>query len=74
MDEKKGKCPHCEELVTKLNVARVTLNDELWGSRDGLTFSCPLCQAVLSVSPDPAALLPEIQKTVESAIRKHLRT
>lgn len=71
--DKKGKCPHCAEVITKLNAAKVTVNDELWGSRDGLTFSCPSCQIVLSVSFDPAALTAEIQKTVASVLQKRLR-
>ncbi len=73
MDDKKGKCPHCSEVITKLNVARITLNDELWGSKNGYSYTCPSCHMVLSASFDSAVLISEIQKTVESALRKHLR-
>jgi hypothetical protein len=33
MDDKKGKCPNCGEVITMLNVARITLNDG--GARTG---------------------------------------
>lgn len=74
MDDKKGKCPHCNKLVAELNVARITLNDDLWGSNNGYSYSCPSCQTVVSASFSSAVLTEEIKKVVESALLKHLKT
>ena len=71
MSDKNGKCPHCKTIIKELNVAWVTLNDDLWGSKGGYSYSCPSCQTVLSASFSPVVLAEDITKIVESALRKH---
>jgi phage FluMu protein Com len=74
MDDKKGKCPHCKKVIEELNIAKITLHDEIWGSPKGHTYTCPSCHIVLSAGFDPDEITAAIQKVVESALRKHLRT
>jgi predicted RNA-binding Zn-ribbon protein involved in translation (DUF1610 family) len=71
MDDKKGKCPNCGEVITMLNVARITLNDDHWGSKNGHSYSCPSCQVVLCAGFDPDTFIAEIQRAVETTLRKH---
>jgi hypothetical protein len=46
-----SKCPHCGKFVSS-----VSLNDVTIGDWRGVSYSCPLCFAVLSIAIDPVAL------------------
>ena len=51
-----GKCPKCEQLVTRLDASAVDLYVETGKAFHGATFSCPNCQTILGAGIDPLAL------------------
>ena len=51
-----GKCPKCEQLVTRLDASAVELYVESGKTLHGATFSCPHCQTILGAGVDPLAL------------------
>jgi uncharacterized protein (UPF0212 family) len=62
-------CPHCKNKVTRVFIEVVTLNDEQAGDWRGITYSCPVCDSVLSVSFDPVAMETDLVKRVLTALR-----
>jgi uncharacterized protein with PIN domain len=53
-------CPHCEESITTVDIERVMLQAPNLGTFDGVAYSCPHCDKVLSVGFDPARQMDEI--------------
>lgn len=64
-----GKCPHCEEVMGRLNSESVKM-----GPSDqflyGLALSCPGCDTVISVIIDPERMVYDIVEQVKSALGK----
>jgi transcription elongation factor Elf1 len=55
------KCPHCNELVSKVNLDAV----ECSGLRT-ILFSCPHCQKILNVQIDPIAIKTDIIAAIQN--------
>ncbi|HEV2562426.1 MAG TPA: hypothetical protein VGT78_09820 [Rhizomicrobium sp.] len=59
-----NKCPSCKE-----SVGKAVLHDMKIGSMSrtlqGVSFCCPICGAILGVSPDPAALVADVVKAMK---------
>ncbi|MGA2849300.1 MAG: hypothetical protein ABSE46_09905 [Terracidiphilus sp.] len=70
MSEKNGNCPYCKKLITELDVARITLHDDRWGSPNGFTYTCPSCHTVLNAGLDPAPITEQLVKDLLAALRK----
>jgi hypothetical protein len=58
-----GKCPHCTQMLTELNVAPYAAGTK--GSQrpsfHAGVVSCPACSAILAVVPDPNAIAQDVQ-------------
>lgn len=64
-----GKCPKCEKLIPHVTLQAITIKTALIGGTDwlGVSYQCPFCRTVLSVSIDPIALKSD---TVTEILRK----
>jgi len=61
-----AKCPHCNKLVSKVNLEKVessALSGTKWNT---IIYSCPLCQKVLNVQIDPVALKTDIIASIQN--------
>lgn len=48
-----GKCPKCQELITRIVISRVEAGAELGGATfRAMTLQCPNCQTVLGAQLD----------------------
>jgi hypothetical protein len=50
-----GKCPHCEKTVTYAKAEAIDIKVGSEGYK-GVSYLCPMCRSVLSISMDPLAL------------------
>jgi transposase-like protein len=64
-----GKCPKCEQKLTRVHVENVALEAGS-SSWHGVSYCCPYCHAVLSVELDPVALKADIVKQLLDALRR----
>jgi len=64
-----GKCPKCEKLISSVRCDPVTVNAS-GGNWHGVSYSCPLCFSILSVSVDPIAVKEDIVQDLLRALRK----
>ena len=55
-----AKCPHCNELVLRVNLDKVESSALSGVSLNTILYSCPHCQKVLNVQIDPVALKTDI--------------
>jgi RNase P subunit RPR2 len=62
-----GKCPHCKKPISKprLEAVEIANNGVNW---KGVSYFCPSCNSVLSVSIDPLALKSEIIKELRNLL------
>jgi hypothetical protein len=51
-----GKCPHCQKKIASAEVETIDINAGTQRSYKGVSYLCPHCRAVLSVSMDQLAL------------------
>jgi uncharacterized protein with PIN domain len=62
-----GKCPKCDGVVNNVHAEAVTIKTGPMGTGrayNGVSYLCPLCRAVLSVSIDPLALKADTVKAI----------
>jgi hypothetical protein len=64
-----GKCPKCEALVNNVtcNAVQVNAPGVVW---NGVSYSCPWCQSILSVAIDPIAVKADIVNDLVASLRK----
>lgn len=55
-----GKCPKCEATITYVRIEGVDVKDSGRSAWKGITYCCPSCSTVLSVSIDPIAIKSDI--------------
>jgi hypothetical protein len=62
-----GKCPHCGGIVMTVNLTEVTVSatGQKWV---GVSYQCPLCNAILSVGIDPVALKTDLRNEILAAL------
>ncbi len=66
-----GKCPKCENTVLYVNAENVEIRTGAGGETwNGISYKCPLCETILSVSIDPVALKTDILSDVLRGIRE----
>lgn len=58
-----GKCPKCDHGITYANIEPIELKLRR-SSYKGISYLCPFCKAVLSVSLDHLALTVDIAEAV----------
>jgi hypothetical protein len=61
-----GKCPKCENLVTHVTMEHVEARVLGGTTRHGVSYLCPSCRTVLSVSIDPIAIQADILAAIEA--------
>jgi hypothetical protein len=70
-----GKCPKCNGTLNKVRAESIDVHVGALGtggSYRGVSYFCPMCHAVLSVSIDPLAVKADTVKATVKAIRKGL--
>lgn len=65
-----GKCPHCQNTVASAEVETITINAGGQASYKGVSYLCPNCRAVLSVSMDQIALNEDLKTRLLKALAK----
>jgi phage FluMu protein Com len=63
-----GKCPHCEKTIASAEVETISIKAGTQASYKGVSYLCPHCRAVLSVSMDQLALIEETKKRLLQAM------
>lgn len=51
-----GNCPQCKRTISSADVETITINAGTQASYKGVSYLCPSCHVVLSVSMDQIAL------------------
>jgi hypothetical protein len=65
-----GKCPHCDNIIGSVDVETIDINAGMYASYKGVTYLCPRCRSVLSVSMDQLALNHDVVKRLLKALDK----
>ncbi len=70
----KSKCPYCNATITRLNIEEIELERESGGPWKGVSYACPVCRKILTVSINPDVVKNNIyahmQTVVDSALKK----
>jgi hypothetical protein len=64
-----GQCPHCQRKLSKARVETITI-DGGEESYKGVTYCCPYCHCVLTVSMDQIALNADLVNRLVKALRR----
>lgn len=65
-----AKCPHCNELVLRVNLDKVE-SSALGGPWNTILYSCPHCQKVLNVQIDPIAIKTDIIEAIKILLKRN---
>lgn len=68
-----GKCPYCKKTISKVYVEAITIEQaplSQGAAYKGVTYLCPGCRAVLSVSMDQISLKQDTISGVVDRLRK----
>jgi phage FluMu protein Com len=65
-----GKCPHCNKTVARAVMENITIGGSETHSAKGVSYLCPHCHAVLSLSIDPLALNTELVRHIVRVLRR----
>ncbi len=63
-----GQCPKCSAPISSVTLETITIKAQPTNWK-GLSYLCPSCNCVLSVSIDPVALKAEIVQAIEDLRR-----
>jgi|GraSoiStandDraft_4_1057263.scaffolds.fasta_scaffold975614_1 hypothetical protein len=65
-----AQCPHCKAVINKARVEQITIDSGLGSGTNykGVTYSCPWCKAVLTVSMDQIALNADLMNRLEKLL------
>lgn len=63
-----GKCPTCEAPVTSVAIEEVDVTVSSLAHGRGLSYLCPCCRTVLSVSFDPLALKADLVAELQALL------
>jgi hypothetical protein len=63
-----GKCPKCDKFIGEIKVEAIEAKSNDKQTLKSVVYKCPLplCGAILSVCPDPIAMLAELQKLLRT--------
>jgi len=66
-----GRCPKCEKLISYVKFEPVDLK-EGWGMQvwRGVSYLCPSCSTVLSISIDPVALTNDVVGRITKELKR----
>jgi phage FluMu protein Com len=68
-----NKCPHCKTILTRAVVETIDIDTSIIfpeASYKGVTYACPSCRAVLSISIDQIALNHDVVQRLLQALRR----
>lgn len=65
-----AKCPKCEAIIRSVSIEAVDVKQGMQSKFHGVSYSCPSCRTVLSVSIDPIAIKTDIVKELKKALAK----
>jgi hypothetical protein len=67
-----AKCPYCERTITSARVETITIDGGIGSDTEykGVTYSCPACRKILTVSMDQIALNADLVTRITKALRK----
>jgi hypothetical protein len=65
-----GKCPHCEHIIGHAKAESIEIRVGTTDKYKGISYCCPSCRSVLSVSMDPLALNQNLVNRLMQALRK----
>lgn len=65
-----GKCPHCQRVLGYVKAEAIEIRASTKDKYKGISYSCPSCHSVLSVSMDPLALNQNILNRLPTALGK----
>jgi phage FluMu protein Com len=65
-----GKCPKCEQLITQITAGHVTISIPGGDKWNGISYTCPHCQTILSVQIDPIAIKNDLIKELLNRLRQ----
>ena len=61
-----GKCPKCEKSIGQLVVVPFEAKDGASKTLHSAAYKCPLCNTIISVCPDPYALVNAIKQAISA--------
>jgi phage FluMu protein Com len=64
-----GKCPKCEKTLATVSVENTGIVVGMQKKWRGISYFCPYCKTILSVSIDPVALKADVIEGVVEALR-----
>jgi hypothetical protein len=62
-------CPSCNAAIHHVTIQDVTVGGLATDQWNGITYSCPACQHVLSVAIDPVALQADLVDEIVARLR-----
>lgn len=65
-----GKCPKCEQYVSSVNIEDVSVNYQGTPKWKGISYTCPFCNAILSVQIDPIAIRSDLLNGISNVLRE----
>ena len=65
-----GKCPQCQTVISRAIVETINIKGGADVSYKGVSYLCPQCRVVLSVSLDQLALNGDLVTRLMKALRK----
>lgn len=66
----KSKCPHCNAVITRLNIEEIELERANGGPWKGVSYACPVCRKILSVSANPEVNIQKAVSQVQALLDK----
>lgn len=64
-----AKCPHCENMISQIEVIDIPLTVSLQPQWKGFAYLCPSCRKVLSVELNPLAGQEDIVRRIAELLR-----
>jgi hypothetical protein len=64
-----GTCPHCEKTISTAEVETIDIQAGSQATYKGVSYLCPYCRCVLSVSMDQIALNADLVSRLLKALR-----
>jgi hypothetical protein len=66
--QSQGKCLRCNKVISSVKAGHVVIDVSGGTARNGLAYSCPNCDTLISIEMDPIAVKHDIVRDVKKAI------
>lgn len=63
-----AKCPHCESIVTHLNLEALTASSFMGTEWKTIAYVCPMCQKIINAQIDPIAIKTDMVNEIKNRI------